>query len=144
MKVKIGRQNIIILFLKQEGREVSFLGIHKSEPDNCIGFSPALHLQCLRRGIHTFQRPPLSELGTYIWRSFLGRLTSTLFSNYHEGAFSLELRDNNRDSMIGRAGGEKRGFISVSVSGLFLFVPDIERGEEHVYLTSLVPFGTLN
>jgi hypothetical protein len=25
---------------------VSFLGIHKSEPDIYIGFSPALHLQC--------------------------------------------------------------------------------------------------
>jgi hypothetical protein len=25
---------------------VSFLGIHKWEPDNHIGFSPALHLQC--------------------------------------------------------------------------------------------------
>jgi hypothetical protein len=25
---------------------VSFLGIHKGEPDIYIGFSPALHLQC--------------------------------------------------------------------------------------------------
>jgi hypothetical protein len=27
---------------------VSFLGIHKWEPDIYIGFSPALHLQCVR------------------------------------------------------------------------------------------------
>jgi hypothetical protein len=35
MNVEIGRQNIIILL----GRAVSFLGIHKSEPDIYIGFS---------------------------------------------------------------------------------------------------------
>jgi hypothetical protein len=45
MNVEIGRQNIIIMFLKLRGRAVSFLGIHKSEPDIYIGFSPALHLQ---------------------------------------------------------------------------------------------------
>ncbi len=28
---------------------VSFLGIHKWEPDIYIGFSPALHLQCSRK-----------------------------------------------------------------------------------------------
>jgi hypothetical protein len=44
--VEIRRQNIIILFWKQQGRTVSFLGIHKSVPDICIGFSPAFHLQC--------------------------------------------------------------------------------------------------
>jgi hypothetical protein len=32
--------------LEITGREASFLGIHKSEPDIYIGFSPALHLQC--------------------------------------------------------------------------------------------------
>jgi hypothetical protein len=41
MSVGIGRQNIIILFCT-----VSFLGIHKWEPDIYIGFSPALPLQC--------------------------------------------------------------------------------------------------
>ncbi len=30
---------------------VSFLGIHKGEPDICIGFSPALHLQCAVVGL---------------------------------------------------------------------------------------------
>jgi hypothetical protein len=29
--------------------KVSFLGIHEREPDICIGFSPALHLQCRSR-----------------------------------------------------------------------------------------------
>jgi hypothetical protein len=37
-----GRQNIIILFWIT----FSFLGIHKWEPDICIGFSPVLHMQC--------------------------------------------------------------------------------------------------
>jgi hypothetical protein len=48
INVEIWRQNIIILFWKKQGRgrAVSFLGIHKSEPDIYIGFSPALHLQC--------------------------------------------------------------------------------------------------
>jgi hypothetical protein len=46
MNVEIGRQNIIILFWKWRGRAISFLGIHKSESDICIEFSPALHLQC--------------------------------------------------------------------------------------------------
>ncbi len=40
------RQNFGILFWKQEGRAVLCLGIHKSEPDIYIGFSPVLHLQC--------------------------------------------------------------------------------------------------
>ncbi len=31
---------------------VSFLGIHKSEPDIYIGFSPALHLQCNLHSAH--------------------------------------------------------------------------------------------
>jgi hypothetical protein len=42
MNVEIGRQNSVL----QRGPAVSvFLGIHKSEPDLYIGFSPALHLQ---------------------------------------------------------------------------------------------------
>jgi|LakMenEpi03Aug12_release.lakeMendotaPanAssembly.Ray.scaffolds.fasta_scaffold198334_1 hypothetical protein len=33
MNVEIGRQILIILFWKYRGRAVSFLGIHKSEPN---------------------------------------------------------------------------------------------------------------
>ncbi len=43
MNLLTGRQNILILFWKWQGRAVSFLRIHKSEPDIYIGFSPALH-----------------------------------------------------------------------------------------------------
>jgi hypothetical protein len=46
MNVENGRQNTDILFWKKRGSSVSFLGIHKSEPDIYIGFTPALHLQC--------------------------------------------------------------------------------------------------
>ncbi len=46
MNGEIGKQNIIIMFLKKWGHTVSFMGIHKSEPDIYNGFSPALHLQC--------------------------------------------------------------------------------------------------
>jgi hypothetical protein len=49
MNVEIRRQNIIILFWKKRGGAVSFLGIHKLEPDTYIGFSPAFHLQCTLR-----------------------------------------------------------------------------------------------
>jgi hypothetical protein len=42
MSVGTGRQNIIILL----EITVTFLGIHKWEPDIYIGFSPVLHLQC--------------------------------------------------------------------------------------------------
>jgi hypothetical protein len=35
----------VIVFWKERGRAVSFLGKHKSEPDIDIGFLPALHLQ---------------------------------------------------------------------------------------------------
>ncbi len=45
MNVEIGRQNIIILFWKWQGRTVKFHRLHKLEPDIYIGFSPALHLQ---------------------------------------------------------------------------------------------------
>jgi hypothetical protein len=45
------RQNFGILFWKQEGRAVLFLGIHKSEPDIYIGFSLALHLKCGSFGV---------------------------------------------------------------------------------------------
>jgi hypothetical protein len=41
----LGRKNIIFLFWKLRGCTVSFLGIHKSEPDIYTRFSPALHLQ---------------------------------------------------------------------------------------------------
>ncbi len=47
MNVEIGRQNIIILFWKKRGQVVSYLGIHQSEHLLYIGFSPALHLQCM-------------------------------------------------------------------------------------------------
>jgi hypothetical protein len=45
MSVRIGRQNIILLFWKWWDCSVSFLGIHKWEAEFYIGFSPALHLQ---------------------------------------------------------------------------------------------------
>ncbi len=45
MNVEIVRQNIIILFWKYRDQAVSFLGVHKSEPDIYTGFSPALYLQ---------------------------------------------------------------------------------------------------
>ncbi len=44
MSVGTGRQNIIMYSVLEI--TVSFLGIHKWEPDIYIGFSPALHLQC--------------------------------------------------------------------------------------------------
>jgi hypothetical protein len=47
MRAGIGRQNIIILW----GFTVSFLGIHKWEPDLHIGFSPALYSIC--SALHT-------------------------------------------------------------------------------------------
>jgi hypothetical protein len=52
MSVGIGRQNIIILFWNKEGAHctVSILGIHKWEQHIYIGFSPALHLQCVLHG----------------------------------------------------------------------------------------------
>jgi hypothetical protein len=43
MSVGTGRQNIINSVLEIT---VSFLGIHKWEPDIYIGFSLAIHLQC--------------------------------------------------------------------------------------------------
>jgi hypothetical protein len=46
MIMENGRQKNIIVFGKYQGRTVSFLGIHKSEPYIYIGFSVALHLQC--------------------------------------------------------------------------------------------------
>jgi hypothetical protein len=54
MNVEIGRQNIIILFWKYQGCAVSFLGIHKSEPDIYIGFSPALQHPYLEPRIHFY------------------------------------------------------------------------------------------
>jgi hypothetical protein len=54
MSVGSARQNIIILFWKKGGCRVSFLGIHKWEPDIYIGFSPSLHLQ-RSRGHQGFQ-----------------------------------------------------------------------------------------
>jgi hypothetical protein len=36
--VKIVKQNIVTMFWKQRGCAVSFLGIHKSEPDIYIRF----------------------------------------------------------------------------------------------------------
>jgi hypothetical protein len=67
MIVEIGRQNIIILFLNNEAKAaaVSFSGIHKSEPDIHLEFSPALHLQrilmsfnenCFLRAVRTKER----------------------------------------------------------------------------------------
>jgi hypothetical protein len=41
------------MFWKYRGRTVSFLGIHKSKPNNYIGFSPALHLQCVTEALST-------------------------------------------------------------------------------------------
>ncbi len=49
MSVGSGTQNCIIFFGIKEAAQctVSFLGIHKWEPDIYIGFSPALHWQCV-------------------------------------------------------------------------------------------------
>jgi hypothetical protein len=46
MNVEILRQNFL-LCRSFYSRSFSFLGIHKSEPDIYIGFSPALYLQCV-------------------------------------------------------------------------------------------------
>jgi hypothetical protein len=58
MSVGIKRENIIILFWKYGGCTVSFLGIHKWEPDIYTKFSLALHLQCITQH---FSRPFLSD-----------------------------------------------------------------------------------
>jgi hypothetical protein len=63
MTVGIGRQNIIILFWKVE-ITVSFLGIHKWEPDIYIGFSPALHCSApssFYQLAHTSSNKPLAD-----------------------------------------------------------------------------------
>jgi hypothetical protein len=49
MDMEIWRQNIIIPFSKYRYCVVSFLEIHKLEPDIYIVLSPALRLQCIRR-----------------------------------------------------------------------------------------------
>jgi hypothetical protein len=44
---KLGDRTLKFCFGNKEAmHEVSFLGIHKSEPEIYIGFSPALHLLC--------------------------------------------------------------------------------------------------
>jgi hypothetical protein len=63
MNVEIGRQNIIILFCKLGGCAVSFLEINKSEPHIYIGFSPALHLQCMLMIIFTILKKGTREEG---------------------------------------------------------------------------------
>ncbi len=45
MNVETWRQKHYNSVLEIRGQAVSFLGIHKSEPDIYFGFSPALHLQ---------------------------------------------------------------------------------------------------
>ncbi len=60
---------------------VSFLGIHKWEPDICIGFSTALHLQCTCPSGHfscIFHRSfPSSILYFFLFSSFRCSLAST-------------------------------------------------------------------
>jgi hypothetical protein len=55
------------------GRTVAFLGIHKSEPDIYIGFSPALHLKCAT-GNNTFillwQRCQWKKSRYSIWQKY--------------------------------------------------------------------------
>jgi hypothetical protein len=53
MNLEMGRQNIIIMFWKLGGNTDSFLGMHKSERDIYIGFSPAFHLQCMSAVMHS-------------------------------------------------------------------------------------------
>jgi hypothetical protein len=57
MNVEIGKQNFVILFGKYWGHAVSFMGIHKTEPDIYIGFLPSLHMQCTDRKQHRQQVP---------------------------------------------------------------------------------------
>ncbi len=61
MNMEIWRQNIINLFWKYWGLTVSFLGIHKLEPDIYTGFSPALHLQCIN------YKMPIYNYSTVKW-----------------------------------------------------------------------------
>jgi hypothetical protein len=88
MNVEIGRHNIIILFRNNEGRAVSFLGIHKSEPDIYIGFSPALHLQCtmssqkaVKKGSREVLRVLLifKEVAAFMWTISLTYTPPPLF-----------------------------------------------------------------
>jgi hypothetical protein len=46
---ELGDRTLKFCFGNKEAAQctVSFLGIHKWEPDIYIGFSPALHLQCI-------------------------------------------------------------------------------------------------
>ncbi len=67
MNVEIGRQYIIILYWKEQGRAVSILGIHKSEPDIDIGFSTALILLCI-----SF----LAGIWSHNWPSYLAKYRS--------------------------------------------------------------------
>jgi hypothetical protein len=55
MNMEIGRQNIIILFWKKQGRTVSFLGTHQSEPYIYIRFSSTLPLQCVLEVYNSFR-----------------------------------------------------------------------------------------
>jgi hypothetical protein len=63
MNVDSRRQNNIILFGKYQVRAVSFLGLHKSEPDIYIGFSPAFKLQSALWLINLSLSPDLACLG---------------------------------------------------------------------------------
>ena len=90
MNVGTGRENIIILFWKKRGSTVSFLGIHKWEPDIYIGFLSALHCQCITR---TCLKALLSKKIEQAYRT--GRISQvlihhTIICRYSEIAGALE------------------------------------------------------
>jgi hypothetical protein len=69
MSVGIGRQNIKNSVFEIKRLHVSFLGIHKWEPDLYIGFSLALHLQCLICvSVRDLQKIGIDLLGTILLR----------------------------------------------------------------------------
>jgi hypothetical protein len=60
------------LYIPRKGfvnNAVSFLGIHRLEPDIYIGFSPALHLQCRNKGNIVLSRTGTESI-TWIASSF--------------------------------------------------------------------------
>ncbi len=67
--------------------KVSFLGIHKWEPDIYIGFSPALHLQCICRYDDPVQLPADGDLGA-------GLDGGALQGHVHEGRSHQKSKPN--------------------------------------------------
>ncbi len=78
MIIGVRRQNIIILFGNKEAAHctVSFLRIHKWEPDIYIGFPPALHLQCMA-GVQAKRQKELIELAFCLWKGLTYEYVAT-------------------------------------------------------------------